>query len=58
MNTVVLLAKVTGGSLMYYGGMAGIGLGVVLLVLCIVMFPKQRKRLLKNLALNNSLKRV
>lgn len=39
----------TTGSMMYYGGILGIGLSAVFLILCTPIFAAQRKRLLKKI---------
>lgn len=40
----------TAGSIMFYGGIAGVAAGIVLALICMKVFPKQRKRLLEELA--------
>lgn len=39
----------TTGSIMFYGGIAGIALGIILAFICLRVFPRQRKRLLDEL---------
>ena len=46
---ITILTTITTGTLMYYGGMIGTGIGILLLVICLIIFPKQRKKLLKKL---------
>ena len=41
--------EMTTGSLMFFGGIAGIVIGIVLALICLRVFPKQRKRLLDEL---------
>lgn len=40
----------TTGSIMFYGGIAGVVVGVILALICMKVFPGQRKRLLKELS--------
>ena len=37
----------TTGSIMFYGGIAGAVLGVIAVLVCIRLFPRQRKRRLQ-----------
>ena len=37
------------GEMMYYGGMVGIGVCLLAGLLCIKVFPKQRKKMLEKL---------
>lgn len=39
----------TTGSIMFYGGIAGIAVGIILALVCLRVFPRQRKRLLEKL---------
>lgn len=39
----------TTGSIMFYGGIAGGVLGVLSVLVCIRLFPRQRKRMLERL---------
>lgn len=48
-NIAEILGNMTKGSLMYYGGYLGIGISVVLFLICLVAFPIRRKHLLKKL---------
>ena len=49
MELSAVLENLTTGGLMYYGGFLGIGVGVFFLLICLVVFPRQRKKLLKKL---------
>lgn len=40
----------TTGSIMFYGGIAGVAVGVVLALICMKVFPGQRKRMLEKLS--------
>lgn len=40
----------TTGSIMFYGGIAGVVVGVLLSLICMKIFPNQRKRLLEELS--------
>ena len=40
----------TTGSIMFYGGIAGVLVGVLLALICMKVFPRQRKRLLEELS--------
>ena len=40
----------TTGSIMFYGGIAGIAVGIILALVCLKIFPRQRKRLLDKLS--------
>lgn len=40
----------TTGTLMFYRGIGGIVLGVVLGLICLRVFPKQRKKMLERLS--------
>lgn len=35
---------------MFYGGIAGVAVGVLLALICMKVFPRQRKRLLEKLS--------
>lgn len=39
----------TVGNLMFYGGIAGVVLGVILIIVCVNVFPRQRKKMLDKL---------
>lgn len=39
----------TTGSIMFFGGIAGIAVGIILALVCLRVFPRQRKRLLDEL---------
>ena len=39
----------TTGEMMFYGGIGGAVIGLLVLVVCMVVFPGQRKRKLKEL---------
>ncbi len=39
----------TTGSTMYYGGIIGIGISIILLMLCTPIFATQRRKLLKKI---------
>ncbi len=39
----------TTGSIMFYGGIAGAVLGGIAVLVCIRLFPRQRKRMLQRL---------
>lgn len=39
----------TTGSIMFFGGIAGIVIGIILALICLRVFPRQRKRLLDKL---------
>lgn len=49
MDISAILENLTPGAMMYYGGFLGIGLGCLLIMICLVVFPIRRKRLLKKL---------
>ena len=49
MELSTIIENLTTGSLMYYGGFLGIGVGVFFLLICLAVFPRQRKKLLKKL---------
>lgn len=40
----------TAGSMMFFGGIAAIAVGIILALICLRVFPKQRKRLLDELS--------
>lgn len=40
----------TTGSIMFYGGIAGIAVGIILALICLRVFPRQRKQLLDELS--------
>lgn len=40
----------TTGSIMFYGGIAGVVVGILLALICMKVFPKQRRRLLDELS--------
>lgn len=40
----------TAGSTMFFGGIAGITIGIILALICLRIFPRQRKRLLDKLS--------
>lgn len=44
-----ILENLTEGSMMYYGGYLGVGISVLLLLICLIAFPVRRKRLLRKL---------
>ena len=37
------------GSVMFYGGIIGVAVGVLLMIICLKVFPKQRRKLLEEL---------
>ncbi len=39
----------TAGELMFYGGIGGAGLCLLLVVICIAVFPRQRRKRLRKL---------
>ncbi len=49
MDISIILGNLTTGSLMYYGGFFGIGVGILSILICLAVFPKQRKKILKKL---------
>ena len=49
MDIATILENLTPGSMMYYGGFLGAGVSVLLILICLVVFPIRRKRLLKKL---------
>jgi len=49
MDISAILENLTPGAMMYYGGFVGIGLGVLLLLICSIVFPIKRKSVLKKL---------
>ena len=49
MDISAILENLTPGSMMYYGGFLGVGIGVFLLLICLIAFPIRRKKLLKKL---------
>lgn len=49
MDISTILENLTPGAMMYYGGYLGIGIGIVLLLICSVAFPIKRKKVLKKL---------
>lgn len=38
------------GNMMFYGGIAGAAVGVILIFICVNVFPKQRKKMLEKLS--------
>lgn len=44
-----MIENMTPGAILYYGGFAGVGLGIFLILLCSIIFPIQRKRRLRKL---------
>lgn len=40
----------TTGSIMFYGGIAGVAIGILLTFICVKIFPRQRKHLLEELS--------
>lgn len=42
--------KMTTGSIMFYGGIVGVAIGILLALICMKVFPRQRKRLLEKLS--------
>lgn len=49
MDISAILENLTPGSMMYYGGFWGVGIGIFLVLICIIVFPIQRKKMLKKL---------
>ena len=49
MDISAILENLTPGSMMYYGGFLGVGIGIFLLLVCLIVFPIRRKKLLKKL---------
>lgn len=39
----------TVGNLMFYGGIAGVAVGIILIIVCVNVFPRQRKKMLDKL---------
>ena len=44
-----IIENLTTGGMMYYGGFLGVGVGVFLILICLIIFPIQRRRMLKKL---------
>lgn len=40
----------TVGDIMFYGGIAGAAVGVILIIICVNVFPRQRKKMLEKLS--------
>lgn len=40
----------TMGNLMFYGGIAGVAVGIILIIVCVNVFPRQRKKMLEKLS--------
>lgn len=40
----------TTGNIMFYGGIAGVAIGIILALICMKVFPRQRKHLLEELS--------
>ena len=49
MDISAILEKLTLGSMMYYGGFIGVGIGVFLILICLIAFPIQRRKVLRRL---------
>ena len=49
MDFSTILENLTPGAMMYYGGYLGVGIGLVLILICSIAFPIKRKRMLKKL---------
>ena len=49
MDVSVIIENLTPGAMMYYGGFLGAGVSILLILICLVVFPIRRKRLLKKL---------
>lgn len=50
MDINAILENLTTGILMYYGGFLGAGLSILMILICLLVFPLRRKRLLKKLS--------
>lgn len=42
--------ELTTGTMMFYGGIAAVVVGVILAIICISIFPKQRKKRLEEIS--------
>ena len=49
MDISAIIENLTPGSMMYYGGFLGAGVSILLMLICLRVFPIRRKRLLKKL---------
>ena len=49
MDINVIIENLTPGSMMYYGGFLGAGVSLLLILICLAVFPIRRKKLLKKL---------
>ncbi len=49
MNVGVFFEKILSGSTVYYGGITCLSISVIAIIICSVVFPKRRKRMLKML---------
>ena len=49
MDISAIIEKLTPGAMMYYGGFLGVGVSLLIIMICLVAFPIRRKRLLKKL---------
>lgn len=46
---IAILENLTTGSMLYYGGFLGVGICIFLLLISLIAFPLQRRRLLRKL---------
>ena len=49
MNIIDSIENVLSGSMVYYGGIACLSISIIAIVICAVVFPKRRKRMLDRL---------
>ena len=49
MDINAIIENLTPGAMMYYGGFLGAGVSFLLILICLIVFPIRRKRLLKKL---------
>ena len=49
MNVIFFGGNVLSGSMVFYGGIICLGISIIALIVCAVIFPKRRKRMLKKL---------
>jgi len=49
MYTSAILSNFTPGFMLYYGGFLGVGISVILFIVCLIWFPIQRNKKLREL---------
>lgn len=46
----MMIENMTAGSMMFYGGIAAVAVGIASALICISIFPKQRKKRLEEIS--------